>query len=71
MADAAASCARYLAHHGWRDDLDADAKRAVIWQYNRSPVYVDTILALDRHLGGGQSRPSQVARESRRRDARE
>jgi membrane-bound lytic murein transglycosylase B len=65
MADAAASCARYLAHHGWRGDLDADARRAVIWHYNRSPIYVDTILALDRHLGGGGSSKPQMARESR------
>src|SRR5262249_3657901 len=50
--DAAASCACYLAHHGWRAGLSAAERRRVIWQYNRSDAYVDTILALGRQIDG-------------------
>jgi membrane-bound lytic murein transglycosylase B len=45
-ADAAASCARYLARHGWRPGLKHAQRRAVIWQYNHSDAYADTILTL-------------------------
>jgi len=45
-ADAAASCARYLARHGWRAQLSGPARRAVIWQYNHSDAYVDAVLTL-------------------------
>jgi membrane-bound lytic murein transglycosylase B len=50
MADAAASCARYLAQQGWHAGLSTAEKRRVIWQYNRSNAYIDTILALDSRL---------------------
>ena len=36
MADAAASCANYLADHGWRNDLKQTEQRTVLWNYNRS-----------------------------------
>jgi membrane-bound lytic murein transglycosylase B len=45
-ADAAASCARYLARRGWRPGLARAERRAVIWQYNHSDAYVDTVLTL-------------------------
>jgi membrane-bound lytic murein transglycosylase B len=45
-ADAAASCARYLARHGWRPGLARAERRAVIWEYNHSGAYVDAVLSL-------------------------
>jgi membrane-bound lytic murein transglycosylase B len=45
-ADAAASCARFLASHGWRGDLDLAEQRRVISAYNPSAPYVDTVLRL-------------------------
>jgi membrane-bound lytic murein transglycosylase B len=45
-ADAAASCARYFAGHGWRPGLSPAQRRAAVWQYNHSDAYVDTVLAL-------------------------
>jgi membrane-bound lytic murein transglycosylase B len=50
MDDAAASCARFLAGNGWRSGLSLAERRRVIWQYNRSDAYIDTILALQRQL---------------------
>ncbi|HVO25170.1 MAG TPA: lytic murein transglycosylase [Candidatus Margulisiibacteriota bacterium] len=44
--DAAASCARYFAGHGWRPGLSTKERRAVVWEYNHSSAYVDTVLAL-------------------------
>jgi len=52
MDDAAASCARYLAEHGWRPGLTAAERRSVIWHYNRSDAYVDTILSVARRMEG-------------------
>jgi peptidoglycan lytic transglycosylase B len=50
MNDAAASCARFLAQNGWRPGLSLAEQRRVIWQYNRSEPYIDTILALHRQI---------------------
>lgn len=44
--DAVASCARYLQANGWQPGIDRDGKRRVIWTYNRSTPYIDTVLAL-------------------------
>jgi membrane-bound lytic murein transglycosylase B len=48
--DAAASCANFLVQHGWRPELGASARRGVLWEYNRSDAYVDTVLALAHRL---------------------
>lgn len=46
MPDAIISVANFLKEHGWRTNLTDEEKRAVIWHYNRSSVYVDTVLAV-------------------------
>ncbi len=51
-ADAAASCANYLARHGWRRGLSYQEQRAVIWRYNRSDAYIDTVLTLASRIEG-------------------
>jgi len=48
--DAAASAARYLAAVGWKPGIDNAAKRQVIWHYNRSDAYIDTVLGLAARL---------------------
>lgn len=45
-ADATASAANYLARHGWRPGISEAQKRQVIWAYNHSDPYIDTILML-------------------------
>ncbi|HVM95073.1 MAG TPA: lytic murein transglycosylase [Candidatus Acidoferrales bacterium] len=45
-ADAAASCARYLASNGWQAGMSQKQRRQVIWTYNRSDAYIDTVLTL-------------------------
>ncbi len=73
-ADSAASAARYLVASGWRSDLTRTQRRQVIWQYNRSDAYVDTVLTLAARIDGpaphlsrhGKRRPV-VATASRRR----
>lgn len=44
--DAAASCANYLRHYGWREGISHQQKRGVVWRYNHSDSYIDTVLAL-------------------------
>jgi membrane-bound lytic murein transglycosylase B len=44
------SVANFLKEHGWKSNLTDDEKRAVIWHYNRSSIYVDTVLAVAAQL---------------------
>jgi membrane-bound lytic murein transglycosylase B len=52
-ADAAASCANYLARNGWHRGLSYQEQRAVIWRYNRSDAYIDTVLTLAQRIDQG------------------
>jgi membrane-bound lytic murein transglycosylase B len=45
-ADAAASCAKFLAAHGWHPGIPVKGQREVIWRYNHSTAYIDTVLML-------------------------
>ncbi len=45
-ADAIMSAANYLAGHGWRAGLSTARQRRVLWAYNKSDAYIDTILTL-------------------------
>ena len=49
-ADAIASCANYLASNGWKPGLRLADRRRVLWSYNHSPAYIDTVLALAMRL---------------------
>jgi len=48
--DAIASCAKYLAAHGWKPGMSRSEQRKVVWEYNHSDAYIDTILALSEQL---------------------
>jgi len=50
--DAIASCANYLASHGWRPGLSRAERRRIIWHYNRSDAYIDAVLDLADRLDG-------------------
>ncbi len=50
MPHAIMSVANFLKEHGWRTDLTDEEKRTVIWSYNRSNAYVDTVLAIAEQL---------------------
>jgi membrane-bound lytic murein transglycosylase B len=65
--DAAASCANYLAGRGWRRMLTEAERRAVLWQYNRSEPYVDTVLALARRIAEPPSTSVRRGGRERRR----
>ncbi len=55
--DAIASCASYLAGHGWHPGLSRGERRDVIWSYNHSTAYVDTVLTLAERIGGPEPAP--------------
>ena len=61
IADAAASCAAYLADKGWHDGLSERDRRAVIWHYNRSEAYVEAVLTLARRLDTNAPPPVEHA----------
>jgi membrane-bound lytic murein transglycosylase B len=66
-ADAVASCAKYLVRHGWKPGMTRAERRAVIWQYNRSDAYVDTVLALAERIAAPAPPPVRRATKSTRR----
>jgi membrane-bound lytic murein transglycosylase B len=55
--DAIASAANYLARHGWRPGITYAQQRQVIWTYNHSDAYIDTVLLLAARIE--QSQPSR------------
>jgi len=44
--DAIWSTANYLAHFGFRRNIPLQEKRSIIWRYNKSKSYIDTVLSL-------------------------
>jgi membrane-bound lytic murein transglycosylase B len=44
--DALHSIANYLRGHGWRKDLDREGQHRVIFEYNHSTIYANTVLAI-------------------------
>ena len=46
MPDAIASAGNYFKQKGWRPGLSDEQQRRVVWEYNRSTPYIDTVLAI-------------------------
>jgi membrane-bound lytic murein transglycosylase B len=53
--DAIASCARFLASHGWRPGLPLAKRRQVVHAYNPSVPYIDTVLGLAARIDIGRA----------------
>ena len=51
LTDAILSMGSYLKKYGWREDASLEEKRKAIWYYNRSDVYVNTVMMLYEKLG--------------------
>lgn len=60
--DAIPSCANYLQQYGWRGDLSHAQQRNVIWGYNHSDAYIDTVLAVAREIAGPARQETPVRR---------
>ncbi len=45
-ADAVFSAAHFLAAHGWKPGISESEQRKIIWHYNKSEPYIDTVLRL-------------------------
>jgi membrane-bound lytic murein transglycosylase B len=48
--EAVFSIANYLKSHGWKKDLTLAKKKRILWSYNRSEPYINTILEVARKL---------------------
>ena len=57
--DAIASTANYLRGNGWRPGISYTDQRRVIWTYNHSDAYIDTVLRLADVLGERRGAPSE------------
>ena len=51
-ADAISSVANYLKHHGWKPGIARQKQHEVLFQYNHSNYYVDTLLKISDKLKG-------------------
>jgi len=51
-ADALHSIANYLKGHGWKEKMDRPSQEKVIYGYNNSSIYVNTVLAVAGKLKG-------------------
>lgn len=51
-ADAIASVANYLRHHGWQSDLDHEKTQKVLYAYNHSDPYVTILMRISKLLKG-------------------
>ncbi len=61
--DALHSMANYLRGHGWQCSMDMWGKRRVIFEYNHSPVYANTVLAIADRLGSDKRPRKLLARK--------
>lgn len=50
--DAILSIAHFLAANGWEPGISDTKKRAIIWRYNKSEPYIDTVLQLSIAIAG-------------------
>ncbi len=51
-ADAIHSVANYLKHHGWKPDIPRQEKHSILFKYNHSNYYVDTLMKISDRLKG-------------------
>ena len=51
-ADAIASIAFFLKHHGWQQGISSKKARKVVYHYNHSDQYVDAVLKISKLLKG-------------------
>ena len=58
--DALASIANFLSSYGWRDEDDELLKKHVIWRYNHSEAYVDTVLNVAAELARAAAKAGPV-----------
>lgn len=64
-ADAIPSCARYLQHYGWRPDLSRREQHNVVWGYNHSDAYIDTVLWVAGEVTSPTAAPARIAKRKR------
>ncbi len=69
-ADAALSCASFLKAKGWHDGLSTAERRRVIWVYNHSDAYIDTVLAVARAIDRPATATTVASSHGKRRGGR-
>lgn len=54
--DAIWSAGNYLAHFGYKRQIPLQEKRSIIWRYNKSRSYIDTVLSLSESIANATPR---------------
>ena len=60
MKDATATMGHYLKSSGWSENAPIEKKRNAVWHYNRSQVYVNTVMMLYEELGKDENESQNV-----------
>ncbi len=69
-SDALHSIANYLREHGWKCSMDKTSQARVIFDYNKSSVYVNTILAVAEKLKGPPPKQTKTRIASRKKQVK-
>ncbi len=62
--DAIPSCAHYLQYYGWRSGLSRSERQNVIWGYNHSDAYINTVLWVAGEVDSPTPEPPEKTRKA-------
>ncbi len=65
MPDAVYSTANYLKAHGWKKGLYRESNKDVIYKYNNSKLYVDTVLNIARKIKTSHNSKTKISEQTR------
>ena len=63
VPDAVYSTANYLKAHGWKKGLYRESNKDVIYKYNKSEIYVDTVLNIARKIKASRKPETKQSQE--------
>lgn len=63
VPDAVYSTANYLKAHGWKKGLYRESNKDVIYKYNKSEIYVDTVLNIARKIKASRKPDTKKSQE--------
>ncbi|MCG8333414.1 MAG: lytic murein transglycosylase [Proteobacteria bacterium] len=65
MPDAVYSTANYLKAHGWKKGLYRESNKEVIYKYNNSKIYVDTVLNIAKKIKTSHNSKTKISEQTR------
>ncbi len=65
IPDAVYSTANYLKAHGWKKGLYRESNKDVIYRYNNSEIYVDTVLSIAKKIKTSHNSKTKISEQTR------